>query len=220
MSQQINLYAARLRPRREVLSGRRLGVALGLVLSWLVVQGWLAHAEAERSAAELGVLRSEVAARQATLVAVGKSLAERRVSAGLQAQIDGAKSLLANRQAVMALLDSGQLGNGTGFSAVMSGFSRQASSELWLTGFSVSLGGQEIEIRGRLLDSSKLPAYVQRLSAEPVFRGRRFAALDMRSVDPGETGTAADAAPAALPRYTDFVLRSANGGESAAGGKK
>jgi hypothetical protein len=225
LSQQINLYEERLRPRFEPVTGRNVGIALGVVLVAIVALGMLARSAAERSTAELGGLQSELKATQETLGALTRTLAERRISPGLQAQVDGAKALLASRGAVMALLDSGQLGNSSGFSDLMSGFARQASGDLWLTGFSVGRGGQEIEIRGRLFDPARLPLYVQRLAGEPAFKGRRFAALDMLGVDPAESkpeagGAARVPGAAALPRHVDFVLRSEQSAEAPEGGKK
>ena len=223
MSQQINLYEARLRPSRDLLTGRRLARALGLLLVVIVAAGALARVAAERSEAELRGVQAELTASQEQLAALTKTLSASKVSARLQAQINDARMPLAARQAVMTLLDSGQLGNREGFSAILSGFSRQTSDDLWLTGFSVSLGGQEIEIRGRSLDAAGLPGYLQRLAAESAFKGRRFAALDMRRVDPAQDKPAEGVAPAAspaLPRHVEFVLRSAGVAEAAAGGKK
>lgn len=122
------------------------------------------------------------------------------------------------------MLDSGALGSTQGFAPVFVGFSRLASADLWLTGFSVSHGGADIEIRGRMFDAARLPAYVQRLSAEPAFQGRRFAALTLQrqtpeaeatagsAAVPVPTGTAATVPVATGPRFVDFVLRSERGG--------
>ena len=223
MSQEINLYEARLRPNRDVLTGRRLGGALLAVLLLVAVAGIAARTLADRSSAEFSRLQGEVTASQQTLATLGKTLTERKVSAALKAEIDGARAQLASRKAVMALLDSGQLGNSTGFSAVLTGFSRAASSDLWLTSFAVSAGGGEIEIRGRLLDASRLPAYVQRLGNEAAFKGRRFATLDMQrddaapaSSDDGAGGLAGKAASSTPSRAIGFVLRSEYAGEAAA----
>ena len=41
-----------------------------------------------------------------------------------------------------------------------------------------------------MLDPTRLPDYVQRLNAVPVFQGRRFAALEMRRVSPDEASSA------------------------------
>ena len=228
MSQQINLYEDRLRPNREPLTGRRLALAAVLVLAVLVAWGVVERRAADAATAQLAGVQAEVAASQQRLAALGKSLAERKLPDALKAQIDGARVRLASHQAVMSLLDAGQLGNETGFSAVMRGFSHLASNELWLTGFTVAAGGQEIEIRGRMFDAAKLPQYVQRLADEPAFKGLRFAALDMQretlskaqdgaanvSNTPGtsnKAGTAGDAESSS--RIIDFVLRSENAGE-------
>ena len=158
---------------------------------------------------------------------MGKDVAQRKVSPALVAEQGSARAMLAAGKEVMAVLDSGKLGNTVGFSAFMTGFALHAQSELWLTGFQITEGGEEIEIRGRLLDPVTLPAYVQGLSSEPVFQGRRFAALEMRGVDPDELATNQPIQPVAvngadqaaqpqpvfrLPRFVEFVLRSENAG--------
>ena len=105
---------------------------------------------------------------------------------------------------------------------MLRGFARQTAEGVWLTGF--VLAGSEVEIRGRLSDAALLPHYIQRLNGEPIFKGRRFAALDMSegSLQPAgaaATPATAPAAPAAAPgasaapqsapggrRFTEFVL--------------
>lgn len=229
MSQQINLYEERLRPSREWLNGRRLLLAAAILFALLTLIGVRARFAADRAEGELAGVRSEVAASQQQLAATAKTRAALQVSALRKAELDSARAQLASRQAAMALLDSGRLGNGGGFSALMTGFSHLAANDLWLTAFSVSAGGQEIEIRGRLLAAASLPAYVQRLGDEPAFAGRHFAALEMQrpaaagKSDAGAAGTgAAGDGAVADPRVIDFVLRSEKGGdaEAAAGVKK
>ena len=227
MSQQINLYEERLRPNREWLTGRRLALAVVLVLAAFAVWGVVERRAADDAAAQLAGLQGELTASQQKLTALGKALAERKVSAALKAEIDGARAQLASHKAVMALLDAGQLGNQTGFSAVMRGFSHLASNDLWLTGFTVAAGGHEIEIRGRLIEAGALSAYVQRLANEPAFKGMRFAALDLQRevVDKGAAKAPANASDVAKPsadttsmsRTLDFVLRSEKVGETQTG---
>lgn len=220
MSQQINLYESRLRPRHELATARNLGVmALLFVLLMTGLALWgRADAERKTAAAEMsGKLQGE---EQEKLVAVSKLIAERKVSPALAEEIELAKATLAERKEIVDALDSGKLGNVSGFSAFLSGFARQTQSDLWLTGFSINQGGEEIEIRGRTLDPARLTAYVHGLSGEAVFKGRRFAALEMRDVEPealtpDQPGTAkattAGAAPQLkLPRFSEFVLRSEN----------
>ena len=181
---------------------------------------------------------------QARLTALGKTLSQKNVSPQILAEIEKTRSVLQTRRATMHLLELGELGNMQGFSRMFLAFSRQYRPGLWLTGLTVTQGGSEIEIRGRALDAGQLPAYMTRLADEPAFRGRRFAALDLRDskLDETETGevpggaaspvatssstlgeftgrlTSAPVPPANstkpapnLPRFTEFVLRSAKG---------
>ena len=222
MSQQINLYEFRLRPRHELAMARNLGIgALALLLLMTSLAFW-ARFDAERKSAAAAVSLKQVADEQERLTALSKLVAQRHVSPALASELEIAKATLAVSGDVIALLDSGKLGNTSGFSALMSGFARHSQSDLWLTGFQVTAGGAEIEIRGRLLDPSRLPAYVQGLRSEPIFQGRRFAALEMRGVDLDEqktepAGTAKVSATSVptqsvhdVPRFIEFVLRSEN----------
>ncbi len=232
MTQQINLYEPRLRPSRELATARNLGICAATLFVLTVSFSLYVRDEAQRKSATQMAIEAEVRAEQERVLVLSKANAERRVSPDLASELANAHALVATRQEVMKVLDSGKLGNATGFSETMFGFARQAQTDVWLTGFSVSAGGEDIEIRGRMLDPGKLPAYVQRLSGEPVFHGRRFAALDMRSVEPelpkpdqaasgGAVVPAAAAQPvAALPHFVEFVLRSANAAATVASGAK
>lgn len=225
MSQQINLYEDRLRPRLELAIGRNLGIAALVLLvamtGWSLWEGAAANRKSEAAAASL----SEVLAAQERMKALTQAVAQRKVSPELAAEVENAKSMIAARKEVIEVLDSGALGRSTGFSAFMTGFARQAQSDLWLTGFRIMAGGDEIEIRGRMLDASRLPDYVQRLNSVPVFQGRRFAALEMTRVTPDESpeGQASVAATAVRqeegrsPRqvplvapFVEFLLRTEN----------
>ncbi|WP_153108773.1 PilN domain-containing protein [Propionivibrio limicola] len=221
MSQDINLYEERLRPRRDLATARNLGVAALVTL--VAVSGlaaWSGHTATQKTAAA-AALQKQLAAEQEKLVAQSRLVSERRVSPALAAELDKARATLAGRTEVMSVLESGQLGNTSGFSRFFSGFARQASLDIWLTGFRMTRGGEEIEIRGRMFDPARLPTYVQGLSGDPVFQGRRFASLDMQGIEPeaeSKDSALAQSAPARsttsgnatakLPRYVEFTLRS------------
>ncbi len=211
MSQQINLYEPRLRPVEGWATARALAPVVLFVLAaatLAAIGGGLLARRAEEAA---GAVQREQAQLQERLAALGKEIADHAPAPALAADVDRARATLADRQAVMAQIDSGALGNTTGYSSFVAGFARQAQPNLWLTGFGIAAGGNEIEIRGRLLDPTRLPAYVQRLNGEPAFQGRRFAALDLRRVDPDNAGASPpvdDESPAIGPaRYSEFVLR-------------
>lgn len=220
MTQQINLYDERLRPRHELATARNLGISALIMLVLVSAASAYVRIESDRRVAELAAVQATVRSEQDRMTALAKAVAERRVTPALAAELGKARALLEARQEVMDVLALGRVGNVEGFSGLMFGFARQAQSDVWLTGFTVAGGGDEIEIRGRMLDPAKLPAYVQRLSSEPVFHGRRFATLEMRGVEPeepkAESAVAKQLVPSAVPhRYVEFALRSANAVNSA-----
>jgi len=226
VSQQINLYEDRLRPRLELATGRNLGVFALILLA--VMTGWSLweSAEANRKSEAAAASLSEVLAAQEKMKALTQVVAQRKVSPALAAEVENAKVMIAARKDVIEVLDSGALGRTSGFSAFMTGFARLTQSDLWLTAFVITSGGDEIEIRGRMLDASRLPDYVQRLNSVPVFQGRRFAALEMRRVTPDELPEARAAVAATIDRdeavetqisprqvpFVEFLLRSENAG--------
>ncbi|SDI19221.1 hypothetical protein [Propionivibrio dicarboxylicus] len=227
MSQQINLYESRLRPRELLLNGRRLAAAFVSVL--LLGSGWAVAArhQADQASAELVQVQSVLKDVQSKHDALYKQVMERKLSDALQNELDKMRAMLSVREEVVVMLDSGRLGNTAGFSELFRGFARNTTNDWWLTRFAVDLGGQEIEIVGKVLDAGKLPNYVQRLSGDSAFQGRRFAALTMSSVDPSEAKPE-DAAGAdkskdkpefRLPRHIEFVLRTENAGDSAKSGE-
>ena len=235
MSQQINLYDERLRPRLELATGRNVGIAALVLLvamaGWSLWEGVKADRRSEAAAASL----KEVDAAQEKMKALTQTMAQRKVSPELAAEVEGTRSMIAAREEVIKVLDAGTFGRTTGFSLFMRGFAQQAQSDLWLTGFRIAAGGDEIEIRGRMLDPARLPDYVQGLNTVPVFQGRRFAMLEMRPVNADEASSAqtaqAPAVKAAGQRVADgdqaqrqrpfveFLLRSESGDGGDASGR-
>jgi len=228
MSQQINLYEDRLRPRHELSTGINVGLCALVLLALMAGLSIWTNAEAKRKVEAAELVKKDLSTAQEELTRLTKLMAERKVSPALISERDSIKAVLAQRQEIMAVLDSGSLGNTSGFSAVMTGFARQTTADLWLTGFSVTMGGEAIEIHGRMLDPARLPGYVQSLSGEAVFQGRRFAALEMQNVEPTEPkenpapavkvadGGAQQVAQAKLPRFLEFVLHSEDAAMSGA----
>lgn len=208
MSQQINLLLPELRPRFDWLG---LPVVAGAALLAVLLVVTLASLDAlgvsrlKLREAELG---AQVQALQQQIQSLGQSLAARHGDPRLPSEIEATRLAVTQRQEVMAVIAQGSVAEGSGFSGLLQGFSRQIVEGVWLVGFSFS--GKEIEIRGRLTDPALLPKYINRLNDEPAFAGRRFATLDMKAVDPASDKPEAGQAPAKasnLAAYTEFALR-------------
>lgn len=207
MAQQLNLCDPRLLPRRPAWSSRHAAQALvlGLGLGLLATQGLrllAARDEAMAQALTLGTapLREQLGQLGSPLGHTPQELS--RLKAVHEAQ-----------QRVLQALSAGVAGNREGHADYLLALARQAPGTVWITRFAVSEDGQSLELDGRMTDAAQLAAYLRRLNAEPRFRGRPFAQLQMRSLGSSaatasaELGATAEAEPQAAP-ITEFTLRS------------
>lgn len=204
MSQQINLILPELRPRFDWLG---LPVVAATSLAGVLLVTGLALAgtwQVERLTQRDAEVKGQLQVLQQQVKALGESLGARQGDTRLPGQIEAARRAVAQRQEVLAAVATNDT-SGPGFSGLLQGFAQQTVNGVWLVGFSFGRG--EVEIRGRLIDAALLPVYIDKLNEEPAFAGRRFAALDMKAVDPAAPGEGARPGVRAAGPYTEFVLR-------------
>lgn len=219
MSQQINLFNPALRQQRARLNSGNLGLAVAgvlvLLVAFTVFSGW----RADRLNAEAQALDAQLKGEQARLASLSRQVAEQKPDAKIAGELAQAEGLLAARKEVVSVLESGVIGKTEGYSENMRAFARQSVAGLWLTGFAISGGGNDMEIHGRTLSAESVPAYIRRLNAEKVFSGRSFAALNMkRVVEEAAAKPVSDPAPKVAvpplpPPYIEFSLSSAESAE-------
>ena len=216
MSTQINLYHPRFLRQRDLLTlGNAALAALILYTVLAVAGGWAWRDAATRKQAAMAV-EAQLKSVKERLGAASKAAAVRKPSPQLIAELEQAESVLRRRGEIARLLEDGAVGSTAGFADYLRGFARQAPEGLWLTGFTIGAGGNDMEIRGSMLNPAALPDYIRRLGAEKAFQGRSFAALTMNRADPPPAvrpagqGAAVSPAPTLAPtlgsRPVDFVL--------------
>ena len=205
MSQQINLYNRALLPKVDVFSGRTVLLALGgiAVLS-LLIYGWTAW-DASRLAQEERQSQAQLNTLQTEVTRLATEVAGRNPSPQLAAELESLDALLAGRNEVVAVLNSGILGDTKGVSEYFRAFARQTVDGLWLTGFSIVGAGNDISIEGRTLRAELVPGYVSKLRREDVLRGHTFGTLSVQK-PPEVLGAAAG--PRKTAEFLDFRLAS------------
>ena len=196
MPQDINLMHAGLTPRpvpfRSVHAASIFGSGALLMLIATVGLQHLASRRAEEAVA----LEQELAALQRRVTDISAVAAPSRPAAELRLLRD---TETGQRQ-VQAALDSGVAGRTQGYAQYFMALSRQAQASLWITGFNVAADGAGLELQGRMTDPRVLPDYLRRLNSEPLFKGREFAQMSLKAVEPVP-------ADAASPVITEFALR-------------
>lgn len=193
MSAQINLYHARFLNVRDWLHLNYVALAAAIVFFllgiWTVIAQRELHQTQTKAAALLNTLETTKAA-----VEEATQRTNQPANPQLLAEIAHAQATLSRRDEIVHLLESGTVGNSQGFSTFLSGFARQVPTGLWLTGFTLSSGGANMEIRGSTYDEKTVPEYIRRLGRETLFQGRQFSALSLQRDASSDTASAANTA--------------------------
>jgi len=204
MTQQLNLYAARFAPRPPRWSARQglLATACCLGVGALGTLGlqWAAH-DALRQAQQLESHNAPLRQRLVDKARQQPAMPARN----LDLDLANLQALEAGQRRIRAALDAGVAGAREGHAEYLVSLARQASAQVWITGFSVSEGGELLVIDGRTTDASALTDYLRSLNAEPRFRGRPFAQFSLHSV----------ASSDGQPLYTEFSVRATSPAPSA-----
>jgi hypothetical protein len=201
MPQHINLIDANLLPRRERFASAGAALVMGATLAVSIALALGLNAMSAQATAEAAANEQALAALQARVATVGTAPPSRPT-----AELARLRAVEAGQRRIRTALDSGQAGGVQGYSEYLLALSRQTRSNLWLTAFSVAPDGRALELGGRMTDPRQLPDYLKRLNAEPLFKGREFAQLSLKAIEPApasDTGTAA--------AYAEFALRAAAG---------
>ena len=179
MSQQINLFNPIFLQQKKIFSARTMATALGVLIAGLAtlqVYGGM-RVDALQRDAKAGAAQLE--AREARLATVKKDFVPRQKSAATEAELAEAERQLASLREVSGVLQRGELGNTQGYAEYFRALARQHQDGLWLTGVSISGAGTAVGVRGRALDPQRVPAYLNRLTQEPVMRGKHFGSMQI-----------------------------------------
>lgn len=212
MSSQINLYHPRFLKQRDLFTLGNVALAAVALYTVLAAAGGWAWQEAASRKEAAAATEMQLQLTKQQVEAATKTAAARKPSPQLVAEVERVEGLLRRRGEILRLLEGGVVGSTGGFAEYLRGFARQAPQGLWLTGFTIGSGGNDMEIRGSMLNSATLPDYIRRLGTEKAFQGRNFAALTMNRADPpaavrpAAQGVAVVPAPTSALRPVDFVL--------------
>jgi len=207
MSQNINLFNPAFRKQRRVLTLGTVVQLLGITLAALSGYHYTLWQQVNGLTEELRSADGLLKAQRGYVDKLKGKSATAKPDAQLESDITRLEAELKLARDSMDALKGGGFGNQQGFAEYLRAFSRQSVNGLWLTGFTIT-GGGELEIRGRVLSPDLVPSYIQRLNREQVLAGRSFARLEMNRPAPeaaADKGKDARKAPRA-PRFLEFSL--------------
>lgn len=139
----------------------------GAMLSGAGLSAWAMHLE--RRAQQLSETLAALSGKVPTGVPRPRILVE----------MEDLRATEKNQQAVrdaLARMSGEAVGN---YSDYLKALSRQAPGQLWITKLQVQPNGMDLQLAGTMTDPRLLPRYIAQLGKEPLFRGRRFAQVEM-----------------------------------------
>jgi hypothetical protein len=164
--------------------------------------------QALQKQADLGA--AQLAQKQTRLASVATEFAPRQKNPAVDAELLDAERQLAALREVSGVLERGELGNTQGYAEYFRALARQHVDGLWLTGVSITGAGIDIAVRGRALDPQRVPGYLNRLTSEPIMRGKAFGSLQIAQGAAGSRIEDGKTVPAPyVAQYVEFSLSSA-----------
>ena len=220
MSQQINLFNPVFLKKKKHFSALTMAQGLGLILLGSIAV--LVYARLQLATLQTETLASANQLKQtrAQLAKVSAEYAPRQKNKTLDDEIARLEAEVKSQQQAFDIVQKGGVGNTRGYSDYLRAFSRQIVNGLWLTGFSISGAGNNIELRGRASQPQLVPSYISRLKQEPVMQGKTFdtLAMEVPQADAENKNEAAGAGKQrSLAGYIEFALRSADEASPVAG---
>lgn len=208
MSRQINLFNPAFEKRKKSFSALAMVQAFGLVMAGTLILYFYAVRQVEEAEKQENLTAKRLEAERGRLEKTTKEIVSPEKNTALLDEIRRLENQAKVRGEELAILQGGGIGKGRGFSDFMRAQARQHVEGLWLTGFRIADGGNEVTLEGRTLQPELVPVYIQRLKQEPVMQGLAFATLEMSrpKMDP----VAKD--KSAAVGYLEFSLRSGEPG--------
>ena len=174
MNQQINLYQDQFRPQTRMFPAGFMLQAAGVLVFGMVLATLFAQQRINSVEQEL-----EIVARQESVVLerlqnIGPLINAVTGETNWSEQLDDGLRKLAERQAVLNLIQGSALGDTRGFSRHLHALARQDVDGLWLTHIALSATGDKTRLEGRAIRAELIPLYVQGLTLETPFAEQRF----------------------------------------------
>lgn len=188
MKQQINLYQVQYRAKTRMFPAwfmlqATAAVIIGMMLMYAFAQQRIGGIEQE-----LAIVARQESVALDRLENIGPLIKQVTGEKNWSEQLDDSLRMLAERQAVLNLIQGSTLGDTRGFSRHMRSLARQDIDGLWLTHIVLSALGDKTRLEGKAIRAELIPLYVQGLTSEAPFAEQRFQRFQIDNpVDDDET---------------------------------
>jgi hypothetical protein len=188
VKQQINLYQPIFRKQRIVFSAQTMlmlsiGLLLLLLLWSLLISQRVSQLEAEH---ERQLAAEERAIEQ--LTELRQTLPPSEPSPALQATVDELEQRRTQLRQSLVALDRQLPAAQVHLRERVEAIGRQVPHGLWITGLELTDNGRHLALHGRALSPRLVPAYLDKLSGEPLMSGLGFRQVRVQTADDDTPG--------------------------------
>lgn len=179
--QQVNLLSQDLQRQKPSFSLPAMIMAWSVIVLFfatLQTWGWYQTQKTRDQMSGLEAQQNQVQQQIATM----RASTPLRNKQQLEEEINAIQSEVARRRQVLRLVDDRNMGNESGFSPFLAGFSRQYKEGLSLEHFRLLEGGTYVELSGWTRRAELVPGYVQRLGTESSFQDSNFGPMTIERV--------------------------------------
>jgi Tfp pilus assembly protein PilN len=210
VSQQINLFNPIFLRQEKQFSAVAMAQGLGVISVAVLGFASFSTYQSVQVSKDAAVASAALKSTQEQLVKMVDKTKPAPVNKQIEEDIQKAESRLRASQQILGFVQNGEFKSSQSYSSFLRAFSNKAMPGVWLTGFSLSDGGNDIEITGRALQPGLVPAYIKSLKSESAFAGKSFGSMLLRSPQTEAVQKATADVSKALPavRYIDFSLNS------------
>lgn len=174
MKQQINLYQSQFRPQTRMFPAGFLLQTAGILVLGMFLATLFAQQRINNVEQELEIVARQESVALERLQNIGPLINAVTGETNWSEQLDDSLRKLAERQAVLNIIQGSALGDTTGFSRHLRALARQDVDGLWLTHIALSAMGDKTRLEGRAIHAELIPLYVQGLTLEAPFAEQRF----------------------------------------------
>lgn len=185
MSQQINLFDPRFRPQKPHFSARTMAWAVLAVGALAILIGEVYAFQNRRLEAALAETEKQAAQFRERAAALARDIGGPGRGGALADELARVEQQLQIRRQLLESLHGGAGGAAEGFSPYLAALARQSVEGVWLTGIDIAGSTGELSLKGRVLEGELVPAYIQRLHREPLFKGRAVQDLQLAAKNDG-----------------------------------
>ena len=174
MNQQINLYKPQFHPQTRMFPAWFMLQATAVLMLGMMLTFVYAQHRIDSIEQELDIVSRQESIALDRLQNIGPLINAVTGETNWSEQLDESLRMLAERQAVLNLIQGSTLGDTQGFSRHLRALARQNVNGLWLTRIVLSALGDRTTLEGRAIRAELIPLYVQGLTLEAPFAEQGF----------------------------------------------